>query len=73
MQAVLGTMSPASQECQPTDVSASLDGCGCLEPGRLYPELSRFCTGLSLTAVHKAVKAVREALMAVRGALEAAL
>jgi len=69
-QAVRRTMSPASQEWQPTDGSASRDGCGCVEPGRLYPELSRFVMG-SLTAVFKAVQAVLKVLRAVRGALKA--
>jgi len=69
-QAVPRTMSPASQECQPTDESANRDGCGCVQPGRLYPKLSRFVMG-SLTAVLKAVKAVLKVLRAVRGALKA--
>ena len=63
-------MNPASQECQPIDVSASRDGCGCVEPGGLYPELSRFVMG-SLTVVLKAVEAVLKVLRAVRGAMKA--
>jgi len=63
-------MNPASQECQPIAMSASRDGCGCVEPGGLYPELSRFVMG-SLTVVLKAVKAALKVLRAVHGALRA--
>ena len=58
-------MMSASQECQPIYVWANRDACGCVDPGGLYPELSRFVMG-SLTLGLKAVKAVLKVLRAVR-------